>query len=99
MTFYYLVQKVSLFEILFFLFCFSVNNFSKNQIHFKKCFSVTKNVSSLYPNIDHDERVGGCMNAYEKRSNKNIPSNYLCGVLKQKRYYQRIVARRLSHGR
>ncbi|XP_029648575.1 uncharacterized protein LOC115222486 [Octopus sinensis] len=59
-----------------------INNFFNHRGCIKNCFLVTMDVSSLYPNIDHNEGVEACMDAFEKQSNKSIPSNFLCRLLR-----------------
>lgn len=52
-------------------------------------FLVTMNVSSFCDNIDHEEGVEPCMDAFEKQSNKIIPSNIPSRLSRrrQKNYY------------
>ena len=46
-----------------------------------KTFLATMDMSSFYPNIDHQEGINACKSALDTRHNKLIPSSILCDLL------------------
>ena len=45
-----------------------------------KPFLVTMDVSSLYPNIDHQERIDACETALNTRTSQSVPTSVLCDL-------------------
>ena len=46
-----------------------------------KTFLVTMDVSSLYPNIDHQEGIDACENALNTRTSQSVPTLVLCDLI------------------
>ena len=46
-----------------------------------KTFLVTIDVSSLYPNIDHQEGIDACETALNTRTSQSVPTSVLCDLI------------------
>ena len=46
-----------------------------------KTFLVTMDVSSFYPNIDHQEGIDGCETALNTRTSQSVPTSVLCDLI------------------
>ena len=46
-----------------------------------KTFLVTMDVSSLYPNIDHQEGIDACETALNTRTSQSVPTSVLCDLI------------------
>ena len=58
-----------------------IEEFKNNINKSKDFYIVTMDVSSLYPNIDHEEGVAACREALERRIDKSVPSDVIADLI------------------